>query len=246
MLDGGFGGEENAMRVGLYPGTFDPVTNGHLDIIGRAMKLVDRLVIGVAQNDSKGPLFSTAERVAMVEAEVAILGKDIVVQPFSTLLMHFAESLGASVIVWFEGTIQQIVALAVLMPIVSAIGGNAGTQALTVTVRALATRELNSSNAPRTFWRELVVGLSNGLILAPLIGLATAFWFRDENWLIGVVIAVAMVLNLLVAASIGVLTPLTLSKLKFDPAVSSAVFVTATTDFFGFLIFLGLATMVLL
>jgi magnesium transporter len=165
--------------------------------------------------------------------------------PWLTINLATA-TLGASVIGWFEGTIQQIVALAVLMPIVSAIGGNAGTQALTVTVRALATRELNSSNAPRTFWRELVVGLSNGLILAPLIGLATAFWFRDENWLIGVVIAAAMVLNLLVAASIGVLTPLTLSKLKFDPAVSSAVFVTATTDFFGFLIFLGLATMVLL
>ena len=165
--------------------------------------------------------------------------------PWLTINLATA-TLGASVIGWFEGTIQQIVALAVLMPIVSAIGGNAGTQALTVTVRALATRELNSSNAPRTFWRELVVGLAYGLVLAPLIGLATAFWFRDEGWLIGVVIAAAMVLNLLVAASVGVLTPLTLSKLKFDPAVSSAVFVTATTDFFGFLIFLGLATMVLL
>ncbi|WGM30632.1 magnesium transporter [Brevundimonas sp. NIBR11] len=158
----------------------------------------------------------------------------------------FTAVIGASVIGWFEGTIQQIVALAILMPIVSAIGGNAGTQALTVTVRALATRELNSSNAPRTFVRELVVGMANGLILAPLIGLATALWFRDENWKIGLVIGTAMVLNLIVAATVGVLTPLTLSKLKFDPAVSSAVFVTATTDFFGFLIFLGLATLVLL
>lgn len=155
-------------------------------------------------------------------------------------------ALGASVIGLFEATIQQIVALAVLMPIVSAIGGNAGTQALTVTVRALATRELNSSNAPRTFSREMMVGLANGLILAPLIGIAAGFWFRDEDWKIGLVIGAAMILNLLVAASIGVLTPLTLSKLKFDPAVSSAVFVTATTDFFGFLIFLGLATLVLL
>ena len=158
----------------------------------------------------------------------------------------FTAVIGASVIGVFEGTIQQIVALAVLMPIVSAIGGNAGTQALTVTVRALATRELNSSNAPRTFVRELVVGMANGLILAPIIGLATALWFRDEDWKIGLVIGTAMVLNLIVAATIGVLTPLTLSKLKFDPAVSSAVFVTATTDFFGFLIFLGLATLVLL
>ena len=154
--------------------------------------------------------------------------------------------LGASVIGWFENTIEAVIALAVLMPIVSAIGGNAGTQALTVTVRALATRELNSSNATRTFWRELVVGLANGLVLAPLIGIATALWFYNEDWRIGLVIAAAMILNLLVAATVGVLTPLTLSKLKFDPAVSSAVFVTATTDFFGFLIFLGLATIVLL
>ena len=152
--------------------------------------------------------------------------------------------LGSIVISWFEVTIAQIVALVILLPIVSAIGGNAGTQALTVTVRALATRELNSSNAPRTFRRELAVGLANGLVLAPLIGTAAGLWFRD--WRIGAVIGMAMVLNLLVAATVGVLTPLTLSRLKFDPAVSSAVFVTATTDFFGFLIFLGLATLVLL
>ena len=87
------------MRIGLYPGTFDPVTNGHMDIIGRAVKLVDRLVIGVAQNDNKGPLFTTAERVEMVQAEVAGLKANIDVQPFSTLLMHFAESLDANVIV---------------------------------------------------------------------------------------------------------------------------------------------------
>jgi magnesium transporter len=152
--------------------------------------------------------------------------------------------LSAVVISWFEATIEQIVALVILLPIVSAIGGNAGTQALTVTVRALATRELNSSNAPRTFRREFVVGLANGLVLAPLIGVAAGVWFQD--WQIGGVIAAAMVLNLLVAATVGMLTPLTLSRLKFDPAVSSAVFVTATTDFFGFLIFLGLATIVLL
>lgn len=87
------------MRIGLYPGTFDPVTNGHMDIIGRAVKLVDRLVIGVAQNDDKGPLFTTVERVEMLKTEVMALNADIVVQPFDTLLMHFAESLNANVIV---------------------------------------------------------------------------------------------------------------------------------------------------
>ncbi|MGA0543873.1 pantetheine-phosphate adenylyltransferase [Brevundimonas sp. VNH65] len=87
------------MRIGLYPGTFDPVTNGHLDIIGRAVKLVDRLVVGVAQNDDKGPLFSTAERVEMLQSEVAGFGADIQVRPFASLLMHFAEELDAAVIV---------------------------------------------------------------------------------------------------------------------------------------------------
>jgi pantetheine-phosphate adenylyltransferase len=87
------------MRIGLYPGTFDPVTNGHLDIIGRAVKLVDRLVVGVAQNDDKGPLFSTAERVEMLKAEVARFNADIQVRPFSSLLMHFAEEVNANVIV---------------------------------------------------------------------------------------------------------------------------------------------------
>ena len=87
------------MHIGLYPGTFDPVTNGHMDIIGRAVKLVDRLIIGVAQNDDKGPLFTTAERVEMVKREVARFGDKIEVRPFSSLLMHFAEELNASIIV---------------------------------------------------------------------------------------------------------------------------------------------------
>lgn len=87
------------MRIGLYPGTFDPITNGHMDIIGRAVKLVDRLVIGVARNDDKGPLFSTDQRVEMVRAEVAGFGDRVEVRPFSSLLMHFAEELDATVIV---------------------------------------------------------------------------------------------------------------------------------------------------
>ena len=87
------------MRIGLYPGTFDPVTNGHMDIIGRAVKLVDRLVIGVARNDDKGPMFTTDQRVEMVRAEVAHLGDRVEVRPFSSLLMHFAEELDAGIIV---------------------------------------------------------------------------------------------------------------------------------------------------
>ena len=87
------------MRIGLYPGTFDPVTNGHLDIIGRAVKLVARLVIGVARNDAKGPLFTPEERVRMLRAEVARFGDQVEVAPFDSLLMHFAESLNANIIV---------------------------------------------------------------------------------------------------------------------------------------------------
>lgn len=87
------------MRIGLYPGTFDPITNGHLDIIGRAVKLVDRLVIGVARNDDKGPLFTTDQRVEMVRAEVQRFGPQVEVRAFSSLLMHFAEELDATVIV---------------------------------------------------------------------------------------------------------------------------------------------------
>lgn len=87
------------MRIGLYPGTFDPITNGHMDIIGRAVKLVDRLVIGVARNDDKGPLFTTDQRVEMVQAEVARFGDKVEVRPFASLLMHFAEELDASIIV---------------------------------------------------------------------------------------------------------------------------------------------------
>jgi pantetheine-phosphate adenylyltransferase len=90
---------DGKMRIGLYPGTFDPITNGHMDIIGRAVKLVDRLVIGVAKNDDKGPLFSTAERVEMVRGEVARFGDKVEVRPFSSLLMHFAEELDATMIV---------------------------------------------------------------------------------------------------------------------------------------------------
>jgi pantetheine-phosphate adenylyltransferase len=87
------------MRIGLYPGTFDPITNGHMDIIGRAVKLVDRLVIGVARNDDKGPLFTTDQRVEMVRAEVRRFGPQVEVRAFSSLLMHFAEELDATVIV---------------------------------------------------------------------------------------------------------------------------------------------------
>ncbi|MBU1304925.1 MAG: magnesium transporter [Alphaproteobacteria bacterium] len=139
----------------------------------------------------------------------------------------------------FNATIEQMVALAVLMPIVASMGGNAGTQTMTVTVRALSMRELDGSRVRRLVRREMVVGLVNGVVFAVLIGLVT--WLRFENLQLGIVIGMAMVINLIVAGTAGILIPLTLDKFKADPAIASAVFVTTVTDVVGFFAFLGIA-----
>ncbi len=152
--------------------------------------------------------------------------------------------LAATVIGLFEDTIEQVVALAVLMPVVAGMGGNAGTQTLTVTVRALAMKELTMSNARRVIGKELVVGLSNGLFFAVMAGAVAYLWF--QTWTIGIVLAAAMVINLVVAALAGIMIPLTLDRLRIDPAVSSGVFLTTVTDIIGFFSFLGLATLFLL
>jgi magnesium transporter len=151
----------------------------------------------------------------------------------------FTAFMGASVIGLFDGTIEHMVALAVLMPIVASMGGNAGTQAMTVTVRALATREIGR-NAGRIVGRELLVGLLNGSLLASLIGVTAGLWFSDPE--LGGVIAIALVINMTVAGLFGVVIPLTLNRFKMDPAVASPVFLTAVTDVIGFLAFLGLAS----
>ncbi|WP_309085017.1 magnesium transporter [Chelativorans sp.] len=148
--------------------------------------------------------------------------------------------LAASVISLFDATIEQVVALAVLMPIVAGMGGNAGSQTMTVTVRALATGDLDIYNAGRIIRREMGVGCLNGIIFAVLIGLVAGFWFQSEQ--IGGIIAAAMIINMFVAALAGILIPLLLDRLGADPAVASAVFVTAVTDVVGFFGFLGLAT----
>ena len=120
------------------------------------------------------------------------------------------------------------------------MGGNAGTQTMTVTVRALATRELSSANAARIIRRELMVGLFNGLVFATILGIVAAFWFSVTD--LGLVIALAMVTVLAAAALGGILIPLVLTRLGVDPAVSSGPFVTTITDVVGFLSFLGIAT----
>ena len=160
---------------------------------------------------------------------------------FPWLLANLVTALvSAWVISNFEGAIAKMVALAVLMPIVASMGGNAGTQTMTVTVRALATRELSSSNAARIIRREMLVGLFNGMVFATILGIVAAFWFSVTD--LGLVMALAMVTVLSAAALGGILIPLLLTRLGVDPAVSSGPFVTTVTDVVGFLSFLGIAT----
>lgn len=151
----------------------------------------------------------------------------------------FTALLASAVIGLFGATIEKMVALAVLMPIVASMGGNAGTQTMTVTVRALATRELTAANVARVVVRETAVGLLNGVAFAILMGLIAYFWFHSTR--LGLVIGAAMIINLLAAALAGIFIPLVLNRMRFDPAVSSTVFVTTVTDVVGFFAFLGLA-----
>jgi magnesium transporter len=161
---------------------------------------------------------------------------------FLWLFVNLGTAILASwVISLFDATIQQMVALAVLMPIVASMGGNAGTQTMTVAVRALATQELGPINALRVIGRETAVGLLNGLLFAVIMGAIAFYWFGSG--MLGLVIGAAMTINLLVAALAGILIPLGLYAVRLDPAIASGVFVTMCTDCVGFFAFLGLAAM---
>ena len=164
---------------------------------------------------------------------------------FSWLFVNLLTAILASAVIsFFDATIEQIVALAVLMPIVASMGGNAGTQALTVAVRALATKELTGTNTWRIIGKETAVGTLNGSLFAILAGSATALWFSSP--MLGVVIALAMIINLVVAGACGAGIPVLLQRLGADPAVASAVVLTTVTDVIGFFAFLGLAALLLL
>ena len=153
----------------------------------------------------------------------------------------FTAIMASLVIGLFDATIEQMVALAILMPIVASMGGNAGTQTMTVTVRALAMRELDARKIRRLITREMTVGVVNGAIFAVLIGGVTAVRFGSPG--LGIVIGMAMVVNMIAAGTAGILIPLALEKFKIDPAIASSVFVTTITDVFGFFAFLGLAAL---
>jgi magnesium transporter len=161
------------------------------------------------------------------------------------LVINLATAILASMIIaLFDATIEQMVALAVLMPIVASMGGNAGTQTMTVTVRALATRDLTTTNAKRIVLREFSIALLNGIIIAFIIGGLSWVWFNNSA--LGGVMAVAMVINMIMAGLAGILIPIGLDKINIDPALASSIFVTTITDVIGFFAFLGLAAVVLL
>jgi magnesium transporter len=211
----------------------------------------DRLLGVITIDDAIRILDEEAEedilRLAGVDAEESLSNRtlDVVRRRFPWLAVNLVTAILASmVIAQFEDVLAQIVALAVLMPIVASMGGNAGTQSLTVAVRALATRDLTGANVWRVIRREVVAGALNGLAFAVVMGIIGLIWFGSP--MLGAVIAVAMVINLVVAGFAGVGVPVVLQKLGIDPALASGAFVTTVTDIVGFFAFLGLAALWLL
>ncbi len=158
---------------------------------------------------------------------------------FNWLLLNlFTALLATWVISKFGASIEQMVALAFLMPIVASMGGNAGMQTLAVTIRTLATKELSSSNFSKVVTKEFFIGILNGIIFAIITGVIVQFWFKEIN--LSILIAASMILNMIVAGLFGILVPVSLKKFNIDPAIASSVFVTTITDVIGFLSFLGL------
>ncbi|MEQ1770419.1 MAG: magnesium transporter [Devosia sp.] len=208
--------DENKRLVGVL--TIDDI----VDVIHEEATEDMQLLAGVGDEEISDSVFST------VRSRATWLVVNLVTAVLASLVIGL-----------FNATIQQMVALAVLMPIVASMGGNAGTQTMTVTVRALSMRELDSFKIRRLIAREMTVGVLNGIIFAVLIGLVTALRFFDP--VLGLIIGLAMVVNMMVAGTAGILIPIGLNRLKVDPAVASSVFVTTVTDVVGFFGFLGLA-----
>ncbi|OAM73874.1 magnesium transporter [Devosia elaeis] len=208
--------DENGRLVGVL--TIDDI----VDVIQEEAEEDIKLLAGVGDEDVSDTTLDT------VRSRGPWLGVNLV----AAVLVSFVIGL-------FNATIEQMVALAVLMPIVASMGGNAGAQTMTVTVRALAMRELDGGRLRRLIRREMVVGFANGVIFAVLLGVVTALRYSDVG--LGVVIGMAMVINMIVAGTFGILIPLTLDRLKADPAIASAVFVTTITDIVGFFAFLAIA-----
>ncbi len=231
--------EEVAFQFNKYAMVSAPVINNNEEVIGSIT--VDD-VVDVIEEEREEDILKLGG-VGQADIYDAII--DTTKSRFSWLLVNLLTAVIASIVIgFFQASIEKAVALAVLMPIVASMGGNAGTQTLTVSVRALAMKELTTSNAFKIIVKETLVGGINGIIFALIIGLLSSYWFED--FLLGIVIAMAMIINLLIAGMAGILIPITLNKFKVDPALASGVILTTITDVFGFLSFLGLASILLL
>jgi len=209
-----------------------------------------RLVGQITVDDIVGVIQEESEEDILALANVSDVGRDagvwdIVRSRLPWLILNLAtEAVAVQAISAFQDEIAKLLILAVLMPIVASVGGNAGTQALAVAVRALSARELTAANSLRIIVREATVGVMNGAVVGVVMAVAT--WFIAHDWRLSLTIGLALIVNLVLAAMAGVLAPLTLERLGRDPAVSSSVFVTFVTDLMGFLSFLGLASLILL
>ena len=231
--------EEVAYQFTKYAMVSAPVINEFDQIIGSIT--VDD-VVDVIEEEREEDLLKLG---GVGQADIYDAVIDTTKSRFSWLLVNLLTAILASVVIgFFQTSIEKVVALAVLMPIVASMGGNAGTQTLTISVRAIATKELSASNAIKIITKETFVGGINGVIFALMIGFLSSYWFSD--YLLGIVIAMAMILNLIIAGMAGVIIPLTLNKFNIDPAVASGVILTTITDVFGFLSFLGLASILLI
>ena len=161
----------------------------------------------------------------------------IVLQTTILVLNLFTAIIASVVIGFFQDDIEKVVALAVLMPIVASMGGNAGMQTLAVTIRSIATNELTKNNFSQNVIKEFSIGILNGIIFAIISAIVVHIWFNDLT--LSLIISISMVLNMIVAGLFGILVPITLKKFNIDPAIASSVFVTTITDVIGFLSFLG-------
>ena len=225
--------------------------------VGHAFENYSLLSAGVINKDNKLVGMITADDIVTVvqeEAEEDVLRlagvgdeeitDSVIVKTkrrFNWLLLNlFTALLATWVISNFGASIKQMVALAFLMPIVASMGGNAGMQTLAVTIRAIATKELSSSNFSRVVGKEFIIGVLNGIIFAIISAVIVQLWFKEIN--LSLLIGVSMILNMIVAGLFGILVPVSLKKLNIDPALASSVFVTTITDVIGFLSFLGLGS----
>ncbi len=228
--------EEVARQFGRHDLMSAPVVDANQRLVG--VVTVDD-VVDIIQEEAEEDMKALA---GVGDESLADTVLDTTRSRVPWLIVNLGTAILASFVIQiFDATIEQMVSLAVLMPIVASMGGNAGTQTMTVTVRALATNKLGPVNAPRVVTREFLVGIINGLILSVIMAAVVLVWFGSTK--LGTVIAVAMVVNMIAAALAGILIPLVMDHFDLDPAPASGVFVTTVTDVVGFFAFLGLAAL---